>query len=185
MVDQSQPTTRHMTLDAFKALPETNQPHELIHGELIVSPAPKPHHQRLVLRIVNAVQDSMSEGEVFVSPLDVYIDGHALQPDVVWIAPNSQCVIGADGYHEGPPDLVVEIVSPTSRRRDRADKYDIYEQAGVREYWIVEPESQFIEVYVSENQKFSRQGVYAHGTQFQSPTLNAAIDVSRIFPAAP
>jgi Uma2 family endonuclease len=173
-----------MTLAEYKARPETTHPQELIHGELIVSPTPKPQHQRLVVRILNAIQNIMSEGEVFLSPLDVYIAGHALQPDVFWVAPDSKCVIGADGYHEGPPDLVVEIVSPSSRRRDRADKFDIYEQAGVREYWIVEPESQFLEVFVLKDGHFARQGAYAQGMHFTSVTLAADINIDRIFPPA-
>jgi Uma2 family endonuclease len=180
MVDAT--TTRPMTLAEYKALPETTRPQELIYGELLVSPTPKPEHQLIVYDIAKVIDNATSEGQMYLSPLDVYIDGHALQPDVFWVAPDSKCAIGADGYHEGPPDLVVEIVSPSSRRRDRVEKFNIYEQAGVREYWLVEPDGQLIEVFVLRDQRFIRQSAYTQGMRFKSMTLAADINIDHIFP---
>ena len=165
------PRTR-MTAAAFLALPETDEFAELLDGETIVAPAPGLDHQRLVLRLAKLIERLSAGGEVFVAPVDVLLDEHnVVQPDVLWLAPDSQCQRVEGRYLKGAPDLVVEVVSPTSEARDRGLKFDLYEQHGVREYWIVELEPQFIEVYTFAGGRLLRQGLFQPEASFASPIL--------------
>ncbi|MBI4025437.1 MAG: Uma2 family endonuclease [Verrucomicrobia bacterium] len=141
---------RRWTYDELLAeMPETNQPSELWDGELIMSPAPHPKHQEIVARIWQAIDQFVSArqlGKVFLAPLDVVLSPRrTVQPDVIYISKGNQDVI-QDGIR-GVPDLVVEVLSEGSWRRDRIDKKALYEQSGVSEYWIVDLETRTIEVF--------------------------------------
>ena len=84
------------------------------------------------------------------------------QPDVMWVAAGSRCVIDKKRLI-GPPDLIIEILSPSTEANDRSDKYTLYERHSVREYWIVNPEHRFIEVYTHDGSGFARRGVFIAG----------------------
>lgn len=75
----------------------------------------------------------------------------------------SPCRLGEDGYWYGAPDLVVEVLSPSTAHKDRGVKFDLYEKHGVREYWLVDPEGRYVEVYRREGERFDRAGVFAAG----------------------
>jgi Uma2 family endonuclease len=171
-----------MTASEFFALPETNTPTELIDGELIVAPAPIPMHQRISRLGLYVLQDLIPNGELFFAPIDVYLDEiNIVQPDILWVAADGQCQI-TDKRLVGAPNLVVEIFSPGTSRRDRREKYALYERFGVREYWMIDPEEQFIEVYSLHAGQFARQGVYTPDQTFESQVLGGkTVDVSRIF----
>lgn len=176
------PRTR-MTAAAFLALPETDERTELLDGEAIVAPAPGLDHQRLVLRLAKLIEGLAAGGEVLVAPVDVLLDEHnVVQPDVLWRAANGPCQPVEGRYLKGAPDLVIEIVSPTSEVRDRGLKFDLYEQHAVREYWIVELEPRFIEVYVLAEGRLRRQGLFPPEAQFNSPVLGGqTVSVSACF----
>src|ERR1017187_2797663 len=146
----SVPETRRLyTYDELVAeMPETNQPHELWDGELIMAPAPFFDHQKTVLRLYRRLDDWVSSrnlGEVITSPSDMVLSSHrAVQPDVAFIAKDRLAII--QRVIMGPADLVAEIVSLQGRSRDRIEKRDLYEQHGVKEYWIIDPEAQTVEV---------------------------------------
>jgi Uma2 family endonuclease len=133
-------------------LPETNLPTELWDGEIIMSAAPFALHQRVVLRLARIMEDHVRAhrlGEVFISPLDVILAARkVVQPDVVFISAARQAIV--QGPIRGVPDLLVEVISEGTWRRDRVDKKALYEQFGVGEYWIVEPELRLIEVFALE-----------------------------------
>lgn len=174
----------HMTADEFLALPESNLPIELINGEVIMAPAPIPEHQRVVFRSAMTIDKAKPNGEVFISPIDVYLDEKNIpQPDVIWISENSPCKLSADKKRfEGAPDLIVEVISASSGLRDRRDKFNLYEKYGVREYWIVDLAGRYMEVWQLENRRFLRQGIYGPEDKFQSAVLGAAtIELSAIF----
>jgi Uma2 family endonuclease len=148
---------RRWTIDEMVAeLPESNLPMELWDGEIIMSPTPIPNHQRIVARLYKLLDAFVVErklGEVFVSPLDVILTPHrVVQPDVFFIS-KTRLHFVTDRVRCAP-DLTLEVISEGSWKRDRVEKKDLYEQHGVREYWIVDPEAQTIEVFALEKGAF-------------------------------
>jgi Uma2 family endonuclease len=167
-------TQTRITAAEFAQLPETNIPTELIHGEVIVSPTPKDTHQTLVYRLAKLVEQlSMGRGEVRISPLDVYLDEHnVVQPDVFWVSGGeSRCQLGTDDYWHGAPDLVIEVLSPGTARRDRGEKFQLYEEHGVRGYWLVDPDAAYVEVWQQAENRFHRVGVFGPEGSFTSAVL--------------
>jgi len=124
--------------------------YELLDGELVKKNAPTPWHQRLSRLLLRQIDTHVTEkqlGEVFYSPIDVFLnDYNAPQPDLVFVSEAKKNLVTNDGIM-GVPDLVVEIISPSSIRRDRFDKRGIYERFAIPEYWIADPQNQEIEVY--------------------------------------
>jgi len=148
---------RLWTYDEMVAeLPESNLPMELWDGELIMSPTPIPNHQRIVYRFAKMLEEFVSAkkaGEVFISPLDVILtQRRVVQPDVFFISKNRLGLV--TDRVRCAPDLAVEVISEGSWKRDRVEKKDLYEQHGVREYWIIDPEAQTIEVFSRERGAF-------------------------------
>jgi Uma2 family endonuclease len=139
--------------DDYCAIPPDRNRYELIEGEVYVTPAPSPLHQRLVLRLADALQPHFSPpAEAFVSPIDVILTAHdVVQPDVVVVANPAQ--ISRRGI-EGPPLLVVEILSPNTTVYDRTTKSRRYAALGIEHYWIVAPETQQLECYRRDGSSF-------------------------------
>jgi len=179
MIDQ---TRTRMTAAEYLALPETNQPTELIDGELIVSPTPIPKHQQISHHTLNILDDLIPNGEVFYAPMGVYFDDDNIpEPDLIWVAENSRCKIG-EKLLEGPPDLIVEILSPSTARNDKVEKFQLYEKFGVPEYWIIDPTHKLIEVWVLDGGRYVLQGVYGVGDRFNSVALGGkTVEVKLIF----
>lgn len=140
----------------MEELPETNQPHELWDGELIMAPAPLFEHQKVTLRFYRILDDwvvAHDLGEVIASPIDMVLSPHrVVQPDVVFIAKERLGIIR--GAIHGPADLVAEIISPGTRNRDRIEKRELFEQHGVKEYWLIDPESETVEVLWLANARY-------------------------------
>ena len=116
---------------------------QLINNQLVMSPAPTSQHQRVsrnIFRQLDKHVESNKLGEVFYAPVDVYLDEkNVYQPDILFIS-NERMEILQDKV-KGAPDLIVEILSPKTGKLDKTNKKDVYEQAGVKEYWIVDPNS--------------------------------------------
>jgi Uma2 family endonuclease len=133
---------RKLTYDDFLLFPDDGKRHELIDGVHYVTPSPVIVHQRLVGRLHNALYvylEAHRSGEVFGSPLDVVLSQHdVVEPDLQVILAD-QVEILTDANVRGAPAIVVEIASPSTKRRDEGIKRDLYKRAGVREYWTVDP----------------------------------------------
>ena len=136
------------TVEDYLLLGETSTPCQLIDGDLIMSPAPTPAHQRISRKIFNLLSKFTSGlDEVFYAPIDLYIDNeNVLQPDLLFISKENKGIITHRGI-EGVPDLVVEIISPSNIFTDRNKKKKIYQQIGVKEFWIVDPANKTLEIY--------------------------------------
>lgn len=171
-----------MTAEDYFALPETNQFDELIAGEYIVSPPPTIKHQDVVLNGVIFLRTSAAHGRTVLSPAAIRFEvDHVLEPDIFWIRPDGDCKPVRDRYWEGAPDLVIEVLSPSTAKRDRGVKFDVYERHGVREYWLIDVEAQFVELYQHENGAFKRLGVYDTDSRFTSPVLGIEVAVQHFF----
>ncbi|WP_331968815.1 Uma2 family endonuclease [Ohtaekwangia sp.] len=141
--------SREWTVDDFLQLEESNTPCELINGELVMSPAPTPHHQNVLgnLYFILKKEAGRIGGAIFFSPIDLYIDRkNVFQSDLVFISAEKRSIITERGI-EGVPDLIVEIISPPNIFTDRNRKKKVYQQIGVREYWIVDPANHTLEIY--------------------------------------
>jgi Uma2 family endonuclease len=143
-------TPRKMTYQDLLKLPDDLLRHELIDGEHIVSPAPIVKHQRVVLNVARIISNFVLPrglGEVFVAPLDVlFSQFDVVEPDVLYVSAENARRVG-ERFVDGAPDLVVEVLSPSSRRIDKVRKLRLYEAHGVPEYWLADPEPDTMEVY--------------------------------------
>jgi Uma2 family endonuclease len=143
---------RRLTYAEFQDLPREEAGHrqmELIDGEVFVTPAPNTPHQRTVRRLLRALDAFVEKnalGEIFVAPYDVvFSKWTALEPDLLFIQKDRTGVI-TDANVQGPPDLVVEILSPSTRRHDRERKLHVYEEAGVPEVWYLDSAARTAEI---------------------------------------
>jgi len=160
-----------ITAAEYALLPETTQPMELIDGEIIELPTPKDAHQKLLGLIYQLVLRLMPGGELRFAPMDVILDEfNTLQPDIFWVSgPESLCKLGEDGWWHGAPDLVIEVLSPSTALRDKREKFQLYQKHGVREYWMVDPSAKYVEVWELPNQK----GIYSTEESFESAVLDS------------
>ena len=150
------PEKDRYTYEDYQQLPE-GAPYELLRGRLAMSPAPTPRHQlvqaNLFFELSRGVRDQ-DEGHALSAPLDVRLsDTTVLQPDLLFIETDRTDLIG-DQAIEGAPDLVVEILSPASAHRDLTEKKRLYETHGVREYWVVDPDSETVEIFENSENGF-------------------------------
>ncbi|MEQ9468622.1 MAG: Uma2 family endonuclease [Ekhidna sp.] len=119
---------------------------QLIDGNLIMSPAPTTNHQRVLRKLYDFLSATL-KGEIFFSPIDLYInEQNVLQPDLVYISESRNEIVTERGI-EGTPDLVIEVISPSNSFIDRNTKRKKYLDLGVTEYWIVDPANQTLEIY--------------------------------------
>src|SRR3990170_3499969 len=140
-----------LTYKDYEALPADGRRYELHEGELSVTPAPSSRHQR-ILRNLNDVLwqhvKSRGLGEVLFAPIDCILSNiTVVQPDLLYLDPGRLNLVSDRGI-EGPPTLVVEILSPTTTAIDRSTKRQLYAKYGVLYYWIVDPQARAVEAYV-------------------------------------
>ena len=143
------PRQGQWTYNDYAALTAEGQHYEIVDGVLYMTPSPSWSHQEIVgrlFRYLSTYVESANLGGVFVAPIDVELSpDRVFQPDVVVLLKTSREKL--KGRHiVGAPDMIVEVVSPGSATTDRYDKYRAYAQAGIPEYWIVEPGTQTVEV---------------------------------------
>ena len=137
--------TEKFTRRDYERLPE-GFPAELIEGDLVREPAPTRWHQHVVVALTVRLVEAAGLDRVLASPTDVWIDEWSvLQPDVLVTAPGDVIRPGTD--RGAVPLLVVEVLSPSTARRDRDRKTAIYLRAGVREVWLVDPDAGSVEVH--------------------------------------
>lgn len=147
--DVAIPEKERYTHADYAALPE-GAPYELIRGELVMTASASVLHQRIIRRLLRLLDEHVSTrdlGEVFVSPIDVHLtDEDTPQPDLAYVARERLGIVGEQAI-EGAPDLVVEVLSPSTAYYDLRTKKHLYAEAGVAEYWIVDPIEASVEVY--------------------------------------
>lgn len=141
---------RKLGYEDYALIPADGRRHEILDGEHAVSPAPRTRHQRLVARLdrsLGAFADARGLGEVFVAPFDVVLsDYDVVQPDLLFVS-DARLGIVDEVNCKGAPDLVVEVLSEGTRRRDLVEKRRLYARAGVAEYWAVDPVVDAVQVF--------------------------------------
>jgi Uma2 family endonuclease len=147
---------------------------EIINGKAFMSPAPELFHQRWARKIFLAIErqvEARKLGEVFFAPVDVVLDEqNVVQPDLVFVSRAKAEILDRKGIM-GAPDLVVEIVSPTSLRRDRYEKRELYARFGVKEYWLADVANRSIEVLSLRNDGYELLGCAANEGTIRSEVL--------------
>ena len=181
----TKPRTR-LTVRDYLTIPEDDENrYELIDGELYMAPGASWRHQRNKGKLYVALERFVYAnglGEVIDAPFDVYLsDEDVFQPDIAFISNERIDIIHPDGVH-GAPDLVIEVLSPSTERRDLILKRERYEMFDVSEYWLADTIGKTITVLRLRNGKFEHIGVFAEGMTIETPLLpGLVVDVSAVF----
>ena len=148
-------TTSHfdarLTYDDLARMPDDGMRHEIIDGVHFVTPTPIVRHQRIVGRLFHAMADYLDVypdiGEAFGVPLDtVFTPWDVVEPDLVFVAADQRSILTEPNI-QGAPALVVEVLSPGTKKRDLGVKKDLFDRGGVREYWIVDPKANTVTIH--------------------------------------
>jgi len=181
------PAQGDWTYEDYLRLPDDGNRYEIIEGVLYVTNAPGFDHQFAVHQIAVAFElwlRANPGGVVLIAPFEVHLPDIArpVQSDVLFIAAGRRPPPGAS-FFEGAPDLMVEVLSPGMMRTDRYVKFDAYERAGVREYWLVDPHARLVEVYQrAEGGEFALLGQFLAGEPARSEVLpGLALDTRSLF----
>jgi len=177
-----------LTYEDFLLFPDDGKRHELIDGEHYVTPSPNRDHQRIVGRLYLLIGSWLEEhpiGEAFLAPFDVVISTHdVVEPDLLYVSMRRADSILTRANVQGVPDLVIEVASPGTRKRDATIKRRLYERAGADEYWIVDPEREVIHVFrrhanaLADPEEFSRE----RGDIVTTPMLpGLEVPLARVF----
>ncbi|MBI4590132.1 MAG: Uma2 family endonuclease [Candidatus Rokubacteria bacterium] len=169
-----------LTYEDYCALPDDGRRYEILEGELAVAPSPSRAHQRFsrnLLLILHAHIHERNLGEVFSAPFDVILEKTSVVvPDLVFVSRDRLEVVTDRGV-EGAPDLIVEILSPATGRRDRVEKAQLYARHGVRHYWLGDPEGRTIETFELGEGQYHRTAHLTGDTTF-APSLFPGLAIS-------
>ena len=182
------PPQGQWTYEDYTRLPDNGMRYEVIKGALYMSPAPSPKHQSIIAALYGYLWDYLKNqpvGKVFFAPIDVKLPDLAtpVQPDLLFIASERLSII-KENFIEGVPDLIVEVLSPSNPTHDRNTKFRAYALAGVREYWIVDPEVRTIEINVLRGQAYAPLGSFGVDEQTRSEVLaDFSVRVGDVCPA--
>ena len=149
-----------LTYDDFVLFPDDGMRHELIDGEHYVTPCPNTQHQRVSGNLhfmIRSWLETHPLGEVFMAPFDiVFTRFDVVEPDLLYMSHERAAEVLTSMNVQGAPEIVVEIASPSTRKRDDTIKRNLYERAGVTEYWIVDPKTDVVRVYRRVDTRFER-----------------------------
>lgn len=176
---------KRMTYEEFRQLPGDER-YEFLEGELLVTPAPSRRHQAVSMALSGHLWRftlEQSLGEILCAPLDLILpDGNILQPDILFIKESRRPADELQGGVHGAPDLVIEILSPTSVQRDTVQKREVYSRNGVQEYWIVDPTGTSVEVLTQQGDGLELWQRFARESTLTSPLLpGLELDLSAVF----
>jgi len=186
--EQVWPAQGHWTYEDYCRLPDDGWRYEVIEGELHMNPAPSTSHQDASINLAFEMTSFVRQrhlGKVLTAPIDVRLGDFAnpVQPDILFVRKERLDII-QERWIDGPPDLIVEILSPGNWIDDRRTKYRLYALAGVREYWIVDPKKGEIDVYVLREGSFAQVGNFGARERVRSEVLDGfEIAVSAVLAA--
>lgn len=170
---QIETTGRLYTYEDYLKINDDNQ-YELIGGKLILVPAPRIIHQKIKLRLVRLIANFIDEndlGEVLDAPTDVVLtEKDKPQPDILFVSKERLNII-TEMNVQGAPDLVIEVLSPSSGKWDKVEKSKLYYKHGVKEYWIVDPVLEVVEVFAPGEKNWNLFHAYNMDDTLTSPLL--------------
>ena len=181
----AQPKSRiKFTVKEYMTTPDDKR-YQLLDGEMILAPSPTSRHQSILLRLVIPLEQFIATnglGRVWVAPLDVVLSNtDVAQPDILFVS-HTRGEIITEANIQGAPDLVVEILSPSTAQYDRGYKQLLYGRHGVQEYWMVDPDAETVEVLSLGEEGIESQDSYQRGQTLSSPLLEGlSIDLELIF----
>jgi Uma2 family endonuclease len=166
-------------------IPPDRNRYEIVDGELFVTPAPIPLHQRIVMNLAAQLWQHVRKhrlGEVFAAPLDiVFTSETVLEPDIIFVSRSRLHIIGEKNL-AGPPDLVVEVLSESTARLDREIKPKQYARYGVPEFWRVDPEEKTVEIFRLKEGEYELAERLTFGANLTSPLFpNLSLLVSSLW----
>ncbi len=169
----------------YAELPADGRRHQILDGDLHMTPAPSPRHQKLSHRLeflLTLALEQTGRGVVYDAPVDVILGEHDIvQPDILFIAAEREHIVGEHAI-EGPPDLVIEILSPSTRRMDILAKSRRYAATGVAHYWIVDPDIDRLDRYVLEGDSYEQVGSESAPTVVEVAEFGGlSIDLAALF----
>lgn len=149
-----------LTYDDFVRFPDDGQRHELIDGAHYVTPSPNTRHQRIsgnLHLLIGNWLDVHRIGQIFYAPYDIVLSNiDVVEPDLVYLSNERAARVLTPLHAKGVPELVIEIASKGTRKRDATIKLRLYERVGVTEYWVVEPDGDVVRVYRLAGDRFDR-----------------------------
>ncbi len=162
-VPHPNPGADRLTYRDYLELPEDGRRYEILDGDLAVTPAPTTLHQHVSAALVRVLGNHVVGsrlGQLFHAPVAVILaDDCIVEPDLVFVATRRARIVKRRGI-EGAPDLVIEILSKGTARRDRTTKARLYARFGVPHYWLVDPEKRSLETYQKGKRGYRRSGLY-------------------------
>jgi len=177
-----------LTYDDFLLFPDDGKRHELIDGEHYVTPSPNLRHQRIsgnIHLLIGHWLESHPIGQLYYAPLDVVFSTHdVVEPDLLYMSNARANEVLTAANVKGVPELVIEIGSPSTRKRDETIKRRLYERSGVSEYWFVDPDADVIRVYTREGSTLgsARELSREAGDVLTTPLLPGLdVPLSRVF----
>jgi Uma2 family endonuclease len=152
-------------MEVFKMLPEGTLA-EVIENTLYMSPTPVKQHQRILRKLSTQFDVFVTDhnlGEIFYAPFDVFLDekSNAVQPDLLFISNANSKIIDEHQTVHGVPDLIIEVLSPGNKSHDMVTKRNLYEKFGVKEYWIVDPETMQASGFTLQNSVYVSLGGFS------------------------
>jgi len=177
------PSAVKLTYDDFVHFPDDGKRHELIDGEHYVTPSPNQRHQRILGKLYLVIGNYLEAhpiGDVFFAPFDVVISHHDIvEPDLLYLSRERAAQVLVPEHVRGVPNLVVEIASKGTRKRDETIKRALYERSGVSEYWIVDPKSEVVRVYRNGPDGFGQPVEFRRGVgDMLTTTLLPGLEIS-------
>jgi Uma2 family endonuclease len=178
-------STTKLTYEDYVRFPDDGLRHEIIDGEHYVTPSPSMRHQRILgnfFYLIRAYLEDHPLGDVFFAPFDALLGPHdVVVPDLLYISSERSHFLTSQNL-QGPPNLVIEVLSPSTSRRDRHLKRDLYERVGVEEYWLADPRRDVVIVYRWGSDAHASPVEYEKTAILPSPLFpGLALPLERVF----
>lgn len=177
-----------LTYDDFVHFPDDGKRHELIDGEHYVTASPNIRHQQISMELTFLIRTWLEDhpvGRLFAAPLDIVLsEFDVVEPDLLYLSHERAAAVLTTQHLRGAPELVVEIGSRGTRKRDETIKRRLYERKGVGEYWFVDPELDVVRVYRRDGDRFARPIELSReaGDMLTTPLLEGLVlTLDRIF----